>query len=149
MVLLLWGCFSGASPGQRVSDAARELNLATQFGQMSIALSHVASAVRNDFLQRRAQWGREIRIADVELTGLSVIDEDHALVMVDVGWSPLADSQLRATRLAQEWENLPEGWKLVRERRVAGDLGIFGEVLEPRNTAHPDVHRPSRTLQAN
>ncbi len=144
----LVGCFAPVSPAQRVSDAARELNLATRFGQVDVAIVHVDAAVRSDFLARRSTWGRELRVVDVEMSGLVIRDETHATVQVDVSWVPLIDDILRGTRVTQEWENGERGWKLVREHRTSGDLGLFGEVIESRVKVHEDVHRPTRTLGA-
>jgi hypothetical protein len=142
------GCFAGATPMQRVSDAARDANLATRFGQVEIATRHVDAAVQNDFLLRRAQWGKSIRVLDLELAGIHLTDEDHATVTVDVSWSSVTDSLVRSTKLTQEWQNERKGWKLVRERRLSGDVGLFGEPLPLLEPPHPDVHRPSRTIGA-
>jgi hypothetical protein len=145
-VALANGCFAPASPAQRVSDAARDLNVATRFGKMDLVVSHVDASVRADFMARRAQWGREIRLVDIDLAGIEVRDETHAIVTVDVSWVPLRDNILRATRLSQNWQDDGHGWKLARETRLAGDHGLFGEAIEVQNAPHPDVHLPSRTL---
>jgi hypothetical protein len=147
VALAAQGCFATATPVQRVTDAARELNLATRFGQIEIAARHVDAAVQTDFLSRRAQWGKQIRVLDVELAGIHVADEDHATVTVDVAWTSLTDSLARSTKLTQDWESKRAGWMLVRERRLAGDTGLFGESLPLLAAPHPDVHQPSRTIR--
>lgn len=142
------GCFAAtATPVQRVTDAARELNLATRFGQVDVAVHHVHPTVQPDFLSRRAEWGKQIRILDVELASIHIEDEEHASVTVEVAWSSVTDSLLRSTKLGQDWENVRSGWKLVRERRLSGDAGLFGEALPQLEPSHPDVHRPSRTIR--
>ena len=143
---LLNACFAPASPVQRVSDAARDLNVATRFGKMDMVVSHVDASVRADFMARRAQWGREIRLVDIDLAGVEIRDETHAIVTVNVSWVPLRDNILRSTRLSQSWEDNGHGWKLSHERRLAGDRGLFGEVIEIQDGPHPDVHLPSRSL---
>jgi hypothetical protein len=140
------GCFAPVSPGQRVSDAARELNLSARFGKMDLAATLVDASVRADFMLRRAQWGKEIRVVDVDLAAVDVRDQTHAIVAVDVSWVPLQDSVLRATRLSQSWQDNGHGWMLVREQRLAGDFGLFGETMSVENAPHPDVHLPSHTL---
>jgi len=142
-----YGCFAPASPTIRVSDAAHDLNVATRFGKMELAVSHVDTSVRTDFMARRSQWGREIRIIDIDLGSVELRDETHAIVTVDVSWVPLRDNMLRSTRVTQTWEDKGHGWKLAREVRGAGDQGLFGEVLELADTPQPDVHLPSRTLK--
>jgi hypothetical protein len=147
VALALSGCFATASPVQRVTDAAREMNLATRFGQIEIAVRHVDAAVQTEFLTRRSAWGKNVRILDVELAGIHIEDENHATVSVDIAWSSLTDSLARATKLTQDWQNETAGWKLVRERRSSGDAGLFGEALEELEAPHPDVHKPSRTIR--
>ncbi len=147
MLACMNGCFAPASPTMRVNDAAHDLNIATRFGKMELAVSHVDASVRTDFMARRSQWGREIRIIDVDLGSVEVRDETHALVTIDVSWVPLLDDILRSTRLTQTWEDKGQGWKLTREVRASGDQGLFGEVLEVRDAQRPDVHLPSRTLK--
>ena len=139
-------CFAPASPAIRASDAARDLNVATRFGKMDMVVAFVDSSVRTDFMARRSQWGKEIRLIDIELSSVAVRDDTHALVTVDVSWVPLRDNILRSTRLSQNWEDSGHGWKLTREKRLAGDLGLFGEILPVQDAPHGDVHLPSRTL---
>jgi hypothetical protein len=141
-------CFAPASPTMRVSDAAHDLNVATRFGKMELALSHVDGPMRKDFTARRSQWGRDVRIIDVDLASVEVRDETHAVVVVDISWVPLRDDILRTTRVTQSWEDAGKGWKLTREVRTAGDHGLFGEILDVAETPHPDVHLPSRTLKS-
>lgn len=141
-----FGCFAPVSPMQRVNDAARDLNVATRFGKMDLVASHVAPSFRADFMSRRAQWGRELRLVDIELAGVQVEDSNQAVVLVDISWVPLSDGILRGTRVEQRWRDDGHGWKLVGEQRRAGDSGLFGEVLLPQNQPHPDVHLPSRTI---
>jgi hypothetical protein len=143
------GCFAPVSPMQRVSDAARDLNVSTRFGKMDLIASHVDANLRADFVSRRSQWGKEIRLVDIDLSGVQVQDSTHAAVTLDVSWVPLRDDILRATRIVQYWEDDGRGWRLVREQKLAGDPGLFGEVFIPRNESHPDVHLPTRTLGAH
>jgi hypothetical protein len=148
LALAVQGCFATATPMQRVTDAARDMNMATRFGQVDVAVRHVTVAVQTDFLSRRAQWGKVIRVLDLELAGTHLADSEHATVTVDVVWSSVTDSLVRSTKLTQEWESERAGWKLVRERRLAGDIGLFGEPLPQLEPPHPDVHRPARTIGA-
>jgi hypothetical protein len=140
------GCMTGVAPLQRVGDVARETNFACRFGQTEIALSHVDPSARQAFLERRALWGQSIRILESDTVAISLIDESHASVVTDVAWSSVTDSLLRATKVQQDWENRKAGWVLMRERRLSGEPGLFGETLTQLSPPHPDVHRPSRTL---
>lgn len=134
--LALSGCLAPPGASERATDAARELNLASRFGRMDVALGLTAQSVRDSFLQHRAAWGRDVRVLDVELGSFSMPSGDHAAVEVDYSWSRSNESQLRMTRVAQEWRDNGGGFKLVRERRIAGDIGLFGEAL-PAPAAAP------------
>lgn len=146
LLVSLSGCFAPVSPMQRVSDAARDLNVATRFSKMDLVATHVDGSFRSDFISRRQLWGKELRLVDIELAGVQIEDNTHARVMIDVSWVPLSDGILRSTRVEQRWQDDGHGWKLVNEQRKTGDTGLFGEVIVPANEPHPDVHLPSRTL---
>jgi hypothetical protein len=142
----LSGCFAGMAPLNRVSDAVRDTNLSSRFGQLDVALRHVEASARPDYLSRRATWGHSIRILEIETAGITLDDEAHATVVIEVAWSSVEDSLLRTTNVRQDWENRKTGWLLMRERRLSGEPGLFGETLTQLQPPHPDVHRPSRTL---
>lgn len=144
---LLGGCLAPPTQSQRVTDSARELNLATRFGRMDVALGHAAKGAQQSFLERRAEWGKGIRIVDVELAGLAMKDELNATIQVDVSWVRVNDDTLRTTRLAQVWRD-DGGWRLVREMRMAGDLGLFGEPLPTLEGTTPrDVQFATKVIR--
>jgi hypothetical protein len=135
------------SPAERVTDAARELNLAARFGRMDIAVGRTTRMARQPFVAHHAGWGRALRVVDVELVGLA-LDEGgkRAVVEVDVAWVRTEDSVLRGTRLEQVWRSEDGGWRLARERRTQGDLGLFGEPVETLHPPPRDVHFATKTL---
>ena len=95
--LLLLGCLRPPSPAEQVTDAARELNLATRFGRLDVASERASDAARKSFLERRRQWGNELRVVDIDLSGLSLPDPEHAEVMVNVAWMRMSEGLLRNT----------------------------------------------------
>ncbi len=135
------------SQSQRVTDAARELNMATRFGRMDLALGHTAKGARDAFLERRNAWGRDVRIVDVELAGLYVESPVAATVQVEVAWVRVNEDRLRTTRLAQVWRDDEGGWQLVREQRLSGDIGLFGERVPSVERDTRDVHFPTRVIR--
>lgn len=148
LALGLGACFAPPSQSQRVMDAAREMNVAARFGRMDIAVEHAARGARESFLKRRAEWGHNLRVLDVQLSGLSLKDRHHALVHVDISWERMNESQLRRTRVAQFWRDTDKGgWQLVREKRVAGDFGLFGENVEVLRPAPRNAYFPSTTIR--
>jgi hypothetical protein len=146
------GCMMPPGPGERVTNAATELNTSARFGRMDLALEQTATGAKENFMQRRVQWGQEIRVMDINITGLRMPDADFAEVNVSVAWSRMSESTLRNTVIEQTWKNSDEdgGWKLYRERHVSGDLGLFGEAVKARpHTPPQDVHFPTRTLSSS
>jgi hypothetical protein len=134
--LLLTACPMPPPASERATDAARELNVAARFGRIDIAAGRAADGAREEFMRKRAAWGGEIRVVDVELAGLSMPDSDHAVFQVDYAWMRMDEDTLRSTRVAQRWSSSKGAWALESEKRVAGDVGLFGE--------HVDVLRPEK-----
>lgn len=141
-------CIPPQAPAQRVSEVARDFNIATRFGRMDVAMEHTARDHQQRFVQQRADWGRDVRVLDVELADLSLTSSDRAEVLVDVSWIRVDENWVRSTRLKQRWENPGGGWKLNGEERASGDIGLLGEsvvVLQPNGPR--DVHFPVKTIR--
>ena len=134
--LFLGACMMPPPASEKATDAARELNLAARFGRIDIAAGGTAKEEREAFIRRRAMWGGEIRVVDVELAGMSMPDHDHATFEVNYAWMRVNEDTLRSTRISQKWSSTRGPWALESEKRVAGDVGLFGE--------HVDVLRPAQ-----
>ena len=134
--LLLGACMMPPPASEKATDAARELNIAARFGRIDIAAGRAASEERAEFIRRRAMWGGEIRVVDVELAGLTMPDSDHAVFDVNYSWMRSNESSMRTTRVTQRWTSLKGAWSLQSEKRAAGDVGLFGE--------HVDILRPAQ-----
>jgi hypothetical protein len=141
------GCLGPQTPAAKANDAARELNVQSRFGDISSIVSMTAPAVRDEFLSRRAEWGRLIRVVDVDLANFTMLDTDHASVMVDFSWTRVDEGTLHTTRVHQDWSDTDGAWQLVRERRAGGDVGNFGERTAPVEPApRPDVQFATRVI---
>jgi hypothetical protein len=142
------GCIRPPPAAEGASDAARELNVSSRFGEISGVLGLTAPSMREQFLNRRTHWGKAIRVVDVELAGMTVPDNEHAAVAVDFSWTRTDEGTLRTTRVLQNWENTQGSWLLVRERRLSGDLGLFGEVVQaPQSEPRPDVQFATKVIR--
>jgi hypothetical protein len=128
-------------PSEQVNEAARDLNVNSRFGDVG-GLAHMTKpAFREAFLTRRAQWGNVVRVVDVELAGINMVDSEHATISVDFSWTRVDRGTLEMTRVVQEWDNTSGDWLLARERRHSGALGLFGE------TPPPAAKRPRDDVQ--
>jgi hypothetical protein len=142
----LGGCMTPPSPAERVTDAAMKLNVAARFNQLDVAVSHTAAAARPDFMRHHAAWGQSLRIVDVEMASLSLPESDRAIVLVDYAWIRNTEGNMRATRVEQTWKD-DAGWHLVREKRVAGDLGLLGEPVAEPPPPGPDKQFATRIIR--
>lgn len=129
-VVPLFAAGVGCAPPQgslaSVQEAAQELNLDARFGRSEIAMDHVAPDARQDFAARHRGWGTSVRIADVELAGMHARSEHDVDVLVHVAWYRPEQQELRLTTLKQGWRD-KNGWQLVMEQRLDGDVGLLGE----------------------
>ena len=132
---------------EKATDAARELNLAARFGRMDIAAGRAASEARAEFLRKRAMWGGDIRVVDVELAGMHMPDSDHAVFQVDYSWMRTNEGTLRSTRVTQRWTSLKGPWSLESEKRAAGDVGLFGEHVEVLRPAQRDTQFATKVIR--
>jgi hypothetical protein len=99
-------------------------------------------------MKHHAAWGQSLRIVDVEMASLSLPESDRAIVLVDYAWIRNDEGTMRATRVEQTWKD-DAGWHLVRERRVAGDIGLLGEPVPEAPPAGPDKQFATRTIREN
>src|SRR3954468_6814456 len=145
--LILTACPMPPAASEKATDAARELNVAARFGRIDIAAGLAAAGARDEFLRKRAQWGGNIRVVDVELGGLSMPDSDHAGFQVDYSWMRMDEDNLRSTRVAQRWSSSKGAWVLESEKRVAGDVGLFGEHVEVLRPAQRDAQFATKVIR--
>src|SRR5690606_32517782 len=128
-------------PPERAATTARELNLASRFGRIDVAGNLTAEKERADFLARRAAWGREVRIVDVELAGLEMRGADRAEVQVAYAWMRIDENIVRTTRVAQDFRDAGRGFQLIAERCIGGDRGLFGEPVPAAKATAPAQRR--------
>jgi hypothetical protein len=142
---VLGGCMTPPSPAERITDAAMALNVAARFNQLDVAVARADRSERAEFMKRHAAWGQTLRIVDVEMASLSLPESDRAVVLVDYAWIRNNEGTMRATRIEQHWKD-DAGWHLVREKRVAGDSGLFGEAQPVAPPAQPDKQFATRVI---
>ena len=147
LALVLCGCpVAHQSAASRAQEAASELNLNARFGRMEMAAEHVAPKAKEQFFERRHMWGSRIRIADYELAGMRLHqDEKEAEVLVKVAWHRVDEGDLHVTTLRQTWHDFKGDFLLVDEKRIDGDVGLLGEHVvtvaptRPRHAQFPTI----------
>jgi len=129
----LVGCSSLPSPTQRLNDAAYDMNVASRFGRMDVAIEHVSAQTRAEFARRHGEWGRSLRVVDLEFGGMNLKSRSDAEVIVTVTWQRIDESDVRVTSLIQQWHDAG-GWRLVSEEEK-GDGGLLAKKAPPKGEA--------------
>jgi len=128
--LLLSGCiFGNVSSEERLRNSVQELNDQARWARIDLALARVAPALQNEYRATHRGWGRAIRVADMEVTGM-VVGEDHddATSTVTVRWYSTDTMMLVETTLQQKWQVAIGGYRLIEERVAEGDPRLLAEV---------------------
>lgn len=126
-VAALGGCMVNRSSTDKLLDAAHEHNGAVRFGRMDIALDHVAGSAKGEWLRRRKDWKKNVRIIDVELEGMQMASTSEANVEVRVSWQHIDEADVRSTEVVQKWRASNGPWQLVTEECAAGDTTLLAE----------------------
>jgi hypothetical protein len=127
---LLTAC--GALPPtgmQLAQQTAQEFNLDSRFGRAELAMARVAPAERDEYALHHRAWGGAIHVADVEMAGMKPHGDADIDVFVKVEWYRVEEQELRTTTLKQGWHGKTDGWVLVSEQRLDGDLGLLGDSI--------------------
>jgi hypothetical protein len=138
---LLVACPTPPTSLARAAQTAQEFNLGSRFGRSEFLMDHVSPDERATYTLAHRGWGGAVRVADVELAGFQPRGDHDVDVLVHVAWYRTEDQQLRSTTLQQSWRDKPEGWQLIAEHRVEGEMGLLGE---PVVYAAPEARSPSQ-----
>jgi hypothetical protein len=147
------GCFPpGANGGAKLAEVAYDMNVATRFGRIDIAMDHVAPTSVETFMAQHASWGRSLRVLDVEFAGVRMLPNGEARVDVLVMWQRVNGATLRTTQLAQTWRDHTGRWLVVKEEEAGGDVGLLDEPAPPAagktDAANADGTRPTAAVGA-
>ncbi len=147
-VICAHSCATSATQHRRLLDQAQDLNIATRFGRLDVASQLAAPAAKATFMERRKQWGRDVRVLDTQVSHVQLVGDQGAEVTVQVDWTHMSEGRLRSTWLLQQWQSSSQGaWLLESEKQVEGDPGLFGEVaLQSLGERTPDRHFETRSL---
>jgi hypothetical protein len=142
-------CLAPPSAAQRLSDAAIDMNTATRFGRMDIAMDYVSAQGKDAFTAAHSQWGKRIRIVDVEFSGVTVKERDEADVNVTIVWQFVDDPVMRESKLVQHWKDTRGTWSILREHTEEPD-GLLGRQAPPQRLSvlPPATPPPGAALAA-
>lgn len=123
----LAGClFQNLAPTERLTDQVYSLNEEARWGRLDLAVRRVAPSYRGTFMTSRRSWGRQVSIADTEVSALVLSREtDSATSSVEVNWYDLATMTLRSTMIRQRWARTDDGYLLDEETVIGGDAELL------------------------
>ena len=122
----------------QAQQTAQSFNLDARFGRNDLVLDQISPAERDEFSLHHRAWGMAVRVADVELAGMKAHGDKDVDITVHVSWYRPEQQELRTTTLQQAWHAKTDGWELVGEKRVDGDVGLLGEAVVVET---PEVHK--------
>ncbi len=123
---------SALMPSQGIAKAqetAQTFNEDARFGRNELVLDQVSPAKREEFSAHHRAWGKAIRVADIELSGIKKHGDLDVDIVVHVSWYTPEQQELRSTLLQQTWHSKSDAWQLVDEKRMDGDIGLLGEAV--------------------
>lgn len=121
------GCmFQNLSPTRQLTDQVYAFNDETRWARIDLAADRVAPAYRATFAVSHAGWGRDIQIADADLTHVQLADDEQtATSLVSIAWYDQATMIVRGSTLRQHWVKTDAGYLLDGETIVDGDEGLL------------------------
>jgi hypothetical protein len=126
---LLAGCPAPSTGLAQAQQTAQDFNLDARFGRNELVLDQISPAEREEYALHHRAWGLAIRLADVEVAGMKSRGDKDVDIIVHVSWYRPEQQELRSTTLQQQWHAKVDGWQLVGEKRVDGDIGLLGEAV--------------------
>lgn len=130
-------CVPPPGPMERLGNAAHELNTATRFARMDVAIALVDAERQGEFAARHSLWHRDLRIVDLELSGVQMVAAGEAQVHIVVMWHRLDETNVSVTSIEQYWKQNGEDWRLVEENPVSGSPGLFASPKPKAKTKQP------------
>ena len=121
------GCMlQNLTPTERFSTSSHELNDASRWGRVDIAVAHVSPKYREEFVKTRRNWGSVLQIADHDIVRMQLAEDGtSAQSRVRVSWYRMDTLSLKESYVEQRWERERGNFYLVEEAIAAGDEGLF------------------------
>ena len=109
----------------RLEDQIAVFHDDLRWGRLPAAEQQVAPAARPNFARRHAQWGRAVRIVDVEMEGTRVSGL-IGVARAHYTWTRAQDVSTRETVIETRWHAGMDGnWIIEDERVISGDATML------------------------
>lgn len=123
LLVLVNGCMlDNISPTRKLNESIRDMNDASRWGRIDLAVQFVEPTYQASFLKARYRWGRQFRIADTELVRLDIDSEqDHAVAFMAISWYSVDQMTLHNTVVRQVWKECDGHYLMIAEAVFEGD----------------------------
>ncbi len=123
LILLVNGCLlDNISPTRKLNDSIRDMNDASRWGRIDLAVQYVEPTFQATFLKARHRWGRQFRIADTELVRLDIDSEqEQAIAFMAISWYRIDQMTLHYTIVRQVWKEHDGHYLMSAEAVSEGD----------------------------
>jgi len=128
LVTYTLGCtlIQGLSPETYLSDQVHQLNDEARWSRIDLAAMRVDPGYRETFTASHAHWGNAVRVADADVTNLTLGNGGDATSLVTYQWIDERSMELYATTVRQTWTGNGEiGFRLLREDILAGEPALY------------------------
>ena len=123
LLVLVNGCMlDNISPTRKLNESIRDMNDASRWGRIDLAVQFVEPTYQASFLKARYRWGRQFRIADTELIRLDIDSEqDQAIAFMAISWYSIDQMTLHNTVVRQVWKEHDGHYLMIAEAVFEGD----------------------------
>jgi hypothetical protein len=132
---------------QAAQQTAQEFNVDSRFGRAELSLARVSPEARDEYALHHRAWGGALHVADVEMAGIKGHGDADVDVFVKIQWYRVEEEELHTTTLKQGWHSKADGWMLVSEQRLDGDVGLLGDAVVVATPATPRPTPQFPTIQ--
>jgi hypothetical protein len=133
LALAAAGCgFGPQSSSAKLTENAYEMNVAARFGRMDVAIEFLHPEAVAKYTASHAEWGKRVRVVDLDFAGMRIVKHGEARVDVQVMWQRIDGLELRTTNLTQTWKEKDGRWLVAKEETTGGDGGLLIDPPDPK-----------------
>lgn len=125
------GCslLQAVNPQTHLADEVYQLNDEARWARVDLASLRCDPNYRSAFIASHRRWGNDIRVADADVTNLTMGNDGMATSLVTYQWIDERSLELYATTVRQTWTGNGEiGFHLLHEDILGGEARLYEEV---------------------
>lgn len=122
LLFVLPACMSDLSRQSRLAKNLNRYADDVRWARWNDAAQMMVPSLRAPFLAAGRRRGPDFRVADLEMGGLAMDEEEErAVVQVQIEWYTMRQTFMRSTLVELEWRYLEGEWMMVGEKHAGGE----------------------------